>query len=202
LDSTDGVRLPVLTTDLIVGSPGAAKVQVFSGPLGIPLLNLTPPPGAMNFGTFFVAGVGRVDGDHIPDIYAGDYGANQGSGYAAVFSGRDGSVIHQWPGGPGEGRGPGREAGDVDHDGRVDLAVGSYTAGPTGAGRVDVFSGATGKVLRTITSTTAGEQLGFDAVTLGDVNHDGEPDLLLSAAEGDTVYLVAGRRCPRRGCGT
>jgi hypothetical protein len=48
-------------------------------------------------------------------------------------------------------------------------------------------------VLRTITSTTAGEQLGFDAVGVGDVSHDRKPDLLLSAAEGDAVYLVAGR---------
>ena len=63
-----------------------------------------------------------------------------------------------------------------------------------GRGRVNVFSGATGRVLRTITSTTAGENLGFDAVGVGDVNRDGEPDLLLSAASGDSVYLVAGNR--------
>ena len=60
--------------------------------------------------------------------------------------------------------------------------MGDYTARPTGAGRVNVFSGATGRVLRTITSTTAGENLGFDAVGVGDTNRDGEPDLLLSAA--------------------
>ena len=80
----------------------------------------------------------------------------------------------------------------MDRDGRVDLAVGSYTAGPDSAGRVDVRSGRTGGVLRTITSTTAGENLGFDAVGVGDVDRDGRIDLLLSAAEGDAVYLVAG----------
>ena len=53
-------------------------------------------------------------------------------------------------------------------------------------------SGRTGRVLRTITSTTEGENLGFDAVGVGDVNRDGRLDLLISAAEGDTVYLVAG----------
>ena len=99
-----------------------------------------------------------------------------------------------WPGGPATARGPGREAGDVDRDGRVDLAVGSYTAGAAQAGRVDVRSGATGRILRTFTSTTAGEQLGFDAVGVGDTNRDGRIDLLLSAAEGDAVYLVAGER--------
>jgi hypothetical protein len=129
----------------------------------------------------------------VADFYAGDYAAQGGNGFAGVHSGRDGSLIHGWPGGPGDGTGPGREAGDVDGDRRIDLAVGSYTAGPTDAGRVDVRSGRTGRVLRTITSTTAGENLGFDAVGVGDVNRDRRIDLLLSAAEGDTVYLVAGR---------
>jgi hypothetical protein len=187
-----------LLGNLIAGAPGANDAQVFSGLLGLPLLTLDGPPGGTNFGQFFVAGVGRVDGDRLPDLYVGDYGANGGNGYAAVYSGRDGAVIHQWPGGPGDGRGPGREAGDVDGDRHVDLAVGSYTAGPTQAGRVDVFSGATGKPLRTITSTTAGENLGFDAVGVGDVNRDGAPDLLISAATGNSVYLVAGRSCRHR----
>jgi hypothetical protein len=57
---------------------------------------------------------------------------------------------------------------------------------------VDVHSGRTGRVLRTITSTTAGENLGFDAVGVGDVDRDHRPDLLLSAASGSTVYLIAG----------
>ncbi len=144
-----------------------------------------------------MAGVGRVDGDLWPDYYAADYNANNGDGWAGVYSGRDGSLIWGWPGGTMDGRGPGREAGDVNHDGHQDLVVGDYTYGPTFDGRVNVFSGATGKILRTITSTTNGENLGFDAVGVGDVNHDGEPDLLLSAASGNTVYLVAGRRPSR-----
>jgi len=55
-------------------------------------------------------------------------------------------------------------------------------------------SGATGHVLRTITSTTPNENLGFDAVGVGDVNGNGSIDYLLSAASLDTVYLVDGRR--------
>jgi hypothetical protein len=47
-------------------------------------------------------------------------------------------------------------------------------------------------VLRTITSLTADENLGFDAVGIGDVNHDHRPDLLASAANGETVYVIAG----------
>jgi hypothetical protein len=55
-----------------------------------------------------------------------------------------------------------------------------------------IFSGATGDALRTITSTTPRENLGFDTVGLGDVNGDGLPDLLVSAATGQAVYVVAG----------
>ena len=190
--------------DLIVGAwnegPGDA-----AGGGGVHVLGragerfaLAPPAGAAQFGNFFVAGVGRVDRDGVPDVYAADYAASGGNGFAGVYAGRDGSLIHGWPGGPGDGTGPGREAGDVDRDGRIDLAVGSYTAGPTGAGRVDVRSGRTGRVLRSITSTTAGENLGFDAVGVGDANRDGRIDLLLSAATGSAVYLVAGRASPLR----
>jgi FG-GAP-like repeat len=181
--------------DLIVGAFTEPGAHVFSG-LGGELFSLAPPPGAGAFAQFFVAGVGRVNGDRTPDVYAADYAANAGAGYAAVYSGRDGSVIHTWAGGPGDGMGPGREAGDVNGDRHTDLAVGSYTAsyGATGGGRVSVFSGRSGGVLRTITSTTANENLGFDAVGVGDVNRDHRPDLLLSAASGSTVYLVASER--------
>jgi hypothetical protein len=175
---------------LTEGGTGGAHVFAHAGEL----FSLAPPLGARRFGQFFVAGVGRIDGDRVPDLYAGDYAAQNGNGFAGVYSGRDGSPIHGWPGAPGDGTGPGREAGDVDRDGRVDLAVGSYTAndGAPTAGRVDVRCGRTGAVLRTITSTTEGENLGFDVVGVGDVNDDRKLDLLVSAAEGDTVYLIAG----------
>ena len=133
-----------------------------------------------------------------PDIYGGDYGAvdnGPASGFAGVYSGRDGTLLRSWFGAePGAGLGPGRGAGDVDGDHVRDLAVGSYQSdeGAPDAGKIELYSGATGAKLRTITSTTAGENLGFDAVGVGDVNRDHRPDLLASAAEGDTVYMIAG----------
>ena len=132
--------------------------------------------------------------------YVSDYadnGAGTGAGAAFVYSGVDGSLLYRIDGsGPGEGLGPGREAGDVNGDGVQDLAIGSYTSsdGAPNAGKVQIFSGVDGSLLRTITSTTANEELGFDAVGVGDTNGDGIPDLLVSAAQGDTVYLIAGTR--------
>jgi hypothetical protein len=182
--------------DQIVGAFGAEAAYVFSGGTGRRTLTLKGSPGARRFGNFFTASVGDLDGDGTSDFYAADYAAGDTgpfAGYAATYSGRDGSLLHSWFGeNAGDGMGPGREAGDVDGDGVDDLAVGSYQYGADDAGRITIFSGATGAVLRTLTSTTAGENLGFDALGIGDVDGDGRVDLLAAAATGDTVYMVAG----------
>ncbi len=198
-DDLNGDGVP----DLIVGASDAGSDQsgaayIYSGATGARLFRIVSPAQGQEFGRFFAAGVGDTNGDSVPDIFVGDYASNingAASGYAAVYSGVDGSLLHEWRGASaGEGIGPGREAGDVNGDGKVDLIVGSYTSsdGASQAGKVQVFSGATGLPLRTITSTTANENLGFDAVGVGDVNHNGSLDYLVSAANLDTVYLIDG----------
>jgi hypothetical protein len=187
--------------DLIVGAsgvrPGHGAAYVYSGRTGRRLFRIHGERGNAAFGRFFVAGVGDVNRDGVPDVYVGDYGSNnagRAGGFAAVFSGADGSRLHAWRGSAGEGMGPGRSAGDVNGDGVPDIIVGNYTSsdGAPGAGKVQIFSGATGARLRTITSTTPQENLGFDAVGIGDTNGNGTPDFLISAANRDTVYVVDG----------
>jgi hypothetical protein len=142
--------------------------------------------------------VGDVNGDGVPDVYGGDFNdaaLGAATGRAYVFSGVDGTVLLRVSGSvAGEGLGPGREAGDIDGDGLPDLIVGSYQSseGAPRAGKVQIVSGVDGSVLRTFTSTRGNENLGFDAVGLGDVNDDGIPDAALSAASRNTVYVVAG----------
>jgi hypothetical protein len=191
--------------ELIVGAQNGGpttggKTYVFSARNGRTLFTMTPPASAVEFGSFFVAGVGDVNGDGTGDVYAADYADGSlgpGTGRAAVHSGADGTELQSWTGSEaGEGLGPGREAGDVDGDGLVDLAIGSYTSsdGAAQAGKVEIFSGVDGSLIRRITSTTPFENLGFDVVGVGDLSGDGIPDLLISAASGDRVYVVAGAR--------
>lgn len=187
------------------GPDDRGAAYVFDGATGDLVFTFTATSGGDEFGRFFVAGVGDVDGDAVPDLYVGDFaddtdGENAGS--ASVFSGADGSLVHRFVGEPGSGMGPGRAAGDLDRDGLTDLVVGSWTdsTGAPEGGQVTVFAGRTGEALWTITSQREGEQLGFDAIGLGDVTGDGRIDLLVSAANDDRVHLYRGpgvRRGPR-----
>jgi hypothetical protein len=189
--------------DFVIGARDSGPHQngrayAFSSATGRKLWTVTAPKLGNELGSFFVAGLGDIDGDGTPDAYVADYadatnGGNAGA--ANVVSGADGSLIYTWLGPkPKEGMGPGREAGDIDGDGVQDLAVGSYlsSSGAKLAGRVDIFSGATGARIASITSTRIGENLGFDVVGIGDTNGDGHPDLLVSAATGNAVYVISG----------
>lgn len=192
--------------DYVIGAKDAGRddrgqAYVFSGRTGKRLLKLQGDRHSADFGWFFVASAGDVNRDGRNDIYVGDFcaldevgGCSLPRGQAYVFSGKNGKLLHLFTGAePGDGMGPGRSAGDVNGDGRDDLVVGSYlsSAGAPFAGRVTVFSGKNGKVLRDFVSTNAGETLGFDAVGIGDVNGDRVVDLLLSGAVADVVYVVS-----------
>ncbi|WP_433367182.1 integrin alpha [Actinoplanes sp. CA-142083] len=191
--------------DYIVGAKDAGPgdrglAYVYDGRRGTTRFTLAGNEKSFDFGWFFVATAGRVDGDRVPDIYVGDFCAEDATdqcalpaGQAYVFSGRTGERLHLFRGDqPNDGAGPGRSAGDVDRDGRDDIAVGFYSssAGASQAGRLVVYSGRTGRVLRDMRSSVANELLGYDAVGIGDVNRDGRVDLLVSAAGGDTVYVL------------
>jgi hypothetical protein len=189
----------------LVGARDAGKfrdgsVQAYDGGAGERLWLVEAPKEGEDLGWFFVAGLGDLNGDGTADVYASDFSYSRGGddqGAVHILSGTDGSTIRTWLGSAArQGFGPGREAGDVDGDGVDDVTVGSYLSsdGAKNGGKVEILSGADGRQLRQITSTTKSEQLGFDALGIGDANGDGIPDLVITGANGNSLYAVAGER--------
>jgi FG-GAP repeat protein/VCBS repeat protein len=149
----------------------------------------------VQFGNFFVHDAGDIDADGRGDIFVGDFGdngagLNAGLGYV-FYGGRDDRRLF-FPEAAGDGLGPGRGAGDVDRDGHDDIVMAAFTssAGAPSGGKMYVFSGRNGKVIRTMTGTVAGERLGFDALAVGDVNGDGLIDFLITGVT--TAHLILG----------
>jgi hypothetical protein len=179
---------------LVIGAPNAGPgdrgaTYVYKDLSGEPAFVIHSDESGAQLGGMFVSAVGDVDGDGTLDVYAADFSGNTngpGSGRAFVHSGATGAKLMDLPGEtPGEGFGIGiADAGDVDRDGHDDLVIGAwqYAAAAVSGGRIYLYSGADGRLLRTITGKVMGETLGFDATGIGDVDGDGVVDLLVTSA--------------------
>jgi hypothetical protein len=153
-----------------------------------------------------VATVDDLDGDGIPEVFIGAPHADGPNGEylfgrADVYSGRTGDIIYQFYGDQFLSH-FGLEVcdiGDVDGDGMTDLAVGAKYY-DDGNGKVHVYSGATGNLIRGITGGTR-EQFGYRLSPVGDVNADHCDDFLVGApyAERGAIpwvgkaYLISGK---------
>lgn len=158
-------------------------------------------------GGMFLSVVGDVDADGHPDIYASDWANNakgNSTGRIVVHSGASGELLLELTGeSPGDGFGIGpADAGDVNGDGHADLVIGAWQQANAAAsgGKVYVFSGKDGALLREYTGKVMGETFGFDATGMGDVNGDGVIDYLLTSAwsavngpRSGRVYIVSGK---------
>jgi hypothetical protein len=190
------------TPDFIIGTRnagGTGKAYVYSGADGSELYTFVGADAGDNLG-WGVNDAGDVDGDGYDDVIVGAPSAIPLAqpGKAYVFSGFDGSVIHEF-----NGEAPedvfGRSVcgiGDVDGDGHADVAVAAANndAGGNNAGRVYVYSGDDGSLLYTLTGERRGHNFGFEIAGVGDVNDDGIPDLAVGApgADAGRVYVFEG----------
>jgi hypothetical protein len=171
------------------------------------IANPSPAPGA-TFGKA-VAGIGDVNGDGIGDLVIGAPGADK----VYVLSGKDQSLLRTISDPDGLSKyhfgATVVAVGDWDGDGVADFAVGApgipnVVPQPCASncrpdpqwGRVFVFSGATGALIKKISAPEATLLFGYAIAPLGDLNGDGKQVLAIGApvlGKGlGSVYAILG----------
>ncbi len=193
-----GFTLALLPAAFSAGSP-RALADSFVGPVQV------------LHGSQSVDGAGDLDGDGYDDLIVGAHHFNPvasepGLGPGAVF------VYRGAPGGPSNtpdatllGAHPlahfGQSVaglGDVDGDGFADFVVGAYnhTDGQFLEGRLQLFRGTSAGVDATAAWTYDGNGvllgIGASVALAGDVNGDGNPDLIAGSAPSEGVKDVPG----------
>jgi hypothetical protein len=188
------------TPDVIVGQPNYPYAPdlngcayVYSGKTG-ELIRFFEGDDTDDLFGGSVAGAGDVNGDGYADVVVGTGGTrNAFRGYARVYSGRNGAVLIEVRGLPGQsGFGCSVDgAGDVNGDGFDDVIVGSSEARTLHATTrpmdgAFVYSGIDGSLLHSLEVGADLHPDGFGATVcgLGDIDGDGRSDFAVG--------------CPRR----
>lgn len=199
------------TADVIVGAHkangNAGRALVVLGPAGTSTVELAAPTGGAPFAGTHVAGLGDINGDTVGDVgvggagYDGGFGLDAGAVWVVHGRGSTAPVALDTLGGTGfriDGHDDGAKlaavagAGDVNKDGKADIAVGA--PGPTDTfsvvgvvfGRTDTTAMATGGFGNEgyrITSANNSHRFGFDVRGGFDVNADGIPDVVTGAPD-------------------
>lgn len=137
-----------------------------------------------------VASLGDLDGDGRAEIViAWGFGGKQ-LGRAALFSGNTGDPLHSWIGEAQahEFGASVASCGDLDGDGRTDLAIAS-----PGEGRVDLYSSRTGERLRRLLPPREDLRFGEEIANAGDVDADGHDELIVGAPGSSHAYVFSGK---------
>ncbi len=172
-------------TSAAAGAPNAPPVVLWSFHGGAP----------QHYLGFSVDGAGDVNGDSYDDLVVGaiDAGNNNGNGSFAgevlIFDGQTGfeldsltgTTVGEFFGGSVAG------VGDVDRDGKDDVAVGIVFA--AGRGEAHVYSGAgfglmtrpQNFLLHQLPGGAVNDLQGFDVNGGGDINGDGHPDIVVGS---------------------
>ncbi|MFM9997170.1 MAG: integrin alpha [Phycisphaerales bacterium] len=200
--------------DIIVGAPlethatiaMAGRVHVFNGVGGAPFRTIgsPAPESAGRFG-WSVSSIPDTNGDGKADLLVGAPNENPATspfdcGRAYIYSGANGSLLFKLipPAGEATGLFGYSVAGvaDVNGDGRGDAIVGAPREDPgtlpADAGRVHVYSGATGLRLYTLgvpvsVGPAANDYFGWSVGGVPDANGDARGDIIVGMPQGTGV---------------
>jgi len=176
--------------DIVTGAGpgGGPQVRVFDGATGNPLPGILGSffgltPASFSGGVFVAAG--DVNGDGAPDVIVS---ADAGGGpQVNVFSGRDGSILLTFNAlAPGFSGGVRVASADVNRDGFADIIT---AAGPGGLAQVTTYSGNGLGVLSSFFALP-GFYSGGLYIAAGDLNLDGQPDIVVGAGRGGITQVT------------
>jgi len=188
--------------DFAVGAPNGqnedgtpvGRAFVFSGADASLLLDFEGEFENEGLGNSVSGGV-DVNNDGVPDIVVGGPGNNSNgflSGFARVFSGADGSVIHEFEGDFFTVTGLAVVGlRDLDSDGNDDFGF-TFQANSTAPRSVRVISGQEGTEIFTVTSSGTDDDFGRTLARAGDVDGDGLGDFIVGARDGNFARVFAG----------
>lgn len=183
--------------DFVVGAYWSNAAFVYLGRATASTLtevDLTYGTGTSRYGSS-VAGAGDVDGDHFDDVIIGSInGLGSGQTARVVFgiaSGTPTTSSAAVAASPSVVSG----LGDVDGDGRADVAV----ASPTAAGTVIAYRGVASRaifsvsnILWTLTGSGSTSSFGAAVIGPGDMDGDGLSDVVVGSPGTLETYVYAG----------
>lgn len=191
--------------DIVVGAPredrvgeDSGSVYFFSSASGAQLMRIDGA-GADHFFGHSLAGLGDINGDGVNDIAISSRRDNSDgllTGMVGVYSGADGSLIHQFNSSVKWDRFAHIvvAAGDLDADGIEDILIGAPNndwSGP-GSGSLTAWSGATGDRLHLLHGANSWDLFGWSAAGVGDINNDGSDDFAVGAPRNDSAGPESG----------
>jgi hypothetical protein len=168
------------------GKRQAGAALLFSGRKGELLRTLRSGQDNDYFGAA-VANAGDFDGDGCDEVVVGGWNAQNAAGVragiAVVFSSRTGKELLRLAGDREYDRFGAAVAGlgDIDGDGRPDLAVGAPQDPSVDTGYAQLFSGASGALLLTLRGEQVGDAFGTSLDRAEDRSGDRIADVLVGA---------------------